>query len=129
MKILSTSFRIVFIFGFALFMSSTKVFSQAAPKDFKNSIKFNVSNTLLYDNSLQFSYERMIKENQSINVFAGYQEFPLITLDVKNVDFDQSSGRKGYSFGADYRFYLGSVNKYKGPRGVYLAPFTSFFSI
>jgi len=127
MKILSTSFRIVFIFGFALFMSSTKVFSQAAPKDFKNSIKFNVSNTLLYDNSLQFSYERMIKENQSINVFAGYQEFPLITLDVKNVDFDQSSGRKGYSFGADYRFYLGSVNKYKGPRGVYLAPFTSFF--
>lgn len=108
-------------------MFSSKVFSQSDLKDFKNSIKFNVSNTLLYDNSIQFSYERMIKENQSINVFAGYQEFPLVTVDIDNVDFDKSSSRQGYSFGADYRFYLGSINKFKGPRGVYLAPFISFF--
>jgi len=127
MKILSTPIRIVFISVFAFFMSSVRVFSQSDVKDFKNSVKFNVSNTLLYDNSIQFSYERMIKENQSINVFAGYQEFPLISVDVDNVNFDKSNSRKGYSLGADYRFYLGSVNKYKGPRGVYLAPFASFF--
>jgi len=127
MKISIPPFRIVIFFAMTLLICPNVIFSQSAPKDFKNSIKFNVSNTLLYDNSLQFSYERMIKENQSLNIFAGYQEFPLITLDVNNVNFDQSSGRKGYSFGADYRFYMGSINKFKGPRGVYLAPFVSFF--
>lgn len=96
--------------------------------DFKNSVKFNVSNTLLYDNSYQFSYERILKENQSINVFAGYQEFPLITVDLgEDNSFSKNSDRTGYSVGADYRFYLGSINKFKAPRGVYLAPFVSFF--
>ncbi|OOG74222.1 hypothetical protein B0E44_06890 [Flavobacterium sp. A45] len=69
----------------------------------------------------------MIKENQSLNVFTGYQEFPLINVDITDVNFDKKSDRKGYSIGADYRFYLGSINKFKGPRGVYLAPFISFF--
>jgi hypothetical protein len=86
-----------------------------------------VSNTLLYDNSYQFSYERIIKENQSINVFVGYQEFPLLSVDLDNVNFEKKSDRTGFSVGADYRFYLGSVNKYSAPRGVYLAPFISFF--
>jgi hypothetical protein len=127
MKILTTPFRIVFIFTSLLLVSSTIGFSQSAPKDFKNSVKFNVSNMLLYDNSYQFSYERIIKENQSINVFVGYQEFPLITVDLEGVNFDKKSNRNGFSVGADYRFYLGSINKYSAPRGVYLAPFVSFF--
>ncbi|QKJ63168.1 hypothetical protein [Flavobacterium sp. M31R6] len=127
MKNLTTPFRIVFIFAFALFISSNDVFSQSDFRDFKNSVKFNVSNTLLYDNSYQFSYERIIKENQSLNVFVGYQEFPLITIDLDGVDFDKKNNRTGFSVGADYRFYLGSINKYKAPRGVYLAPFVSFF--
>lgn len=91
-------------------------------------MKFNVSNTLLYDNSYQFSYERIIKENQSLNFVVGYQEFPLITVDLdEDTNFERNSTRSGFSVGADYRFYLGSVNKYKAPRGVYLAPFVSFF--
>ena len=128
MKILTTPFRIVFIFAFVLLISSIDVFSQSGSRDFKNSVKFNVSNTLLYDNSYQFSYERIIKENQSLNVFVGYQEFPLITVDLSdNAEFSKNNNRNGFSVGADYRFYLGSINKYKAPRGVYLAPFVSFF--
>jgi len=127
MKILTSALRITLIFVSLLLISSNSIFAQEPSRDFKNSIKFNVSNTLLYDNSIQFSYERMIKENQSLNVFAGYQEFPLITVNITNVDFAKNSNRKGYSIGADYRFYLGSINKFKGPRGVYLAPFISFF--
>lgn len=128
MKILIIPFRIVFIFAAALLISSANVFSQSASRDFKNSVKFNVSNTLLYDNSYQFSYERILKENQSINVFAGYQEFPLITVDLgEDNSFAKNSNRTGFSVGADYRFYLGSVNKHSAPRGVYLAPFISFF--
>lgn len=127
MKKIIILFKISLIFTFALFIFSTNVFSQSDFRDFKNSIKFNVSNTLLYDNSYQFSYERMIKENQSLNIFTGYQEFQLIEVNIDNADFSKESNRKGYSIGADYRFFLGSINKFKGPRGVYLAPFVSFF--
>lgn len=125
MKNLTTLSRIVFTS--VLLISTTLLFSQDIARDFKNSVKFNVSNMLLYDNSYQFSYERIIKENQSLNVFVGYQEFPLISVDIDNVNFEKKNNRTGFSFGADYRFYLGSVNKHKAPRGVYLAPFASFF--
>jgi hypothetical protein len=128
MKNLTTPFRIALIFVFVLTISSNNVFSQSNSRDFNNSVKFNVTNTLLYDNSYQFSYERIIKENQSLNVFAGYQEFPLITVDLSDdASFSKKNNRDGFSIGADYRFYLGSINKFKGPRGVYLAPFVSFF--
>lgn len=127
MKNLITPSKITFIFALVLLISTNVLFSQDTTRDFKNSVKFNVSNMLLYDNSYQFSYERIIKENQSLNLVAGYQEFPLISVDIDNVNFDKKNNRTGFSLGADYRFYLGSVNKYKAPRGVYLAPFVSFF--
>jgi len=128
MKFTTSQFRIVFIFVAVSLISSVNVFSQGASKDFKNSVKFNVTNMLLYDNSYQFSYERIIKENQSLNVFVGYQEFPLIKVDLgADTDFRKKSDRNGYSVGVDYRFYLGSINKYKAPRGVFLAPFVSYF--
>jgi hypothetical protein len=127
MKITTTHLRRAFFFMAFFFVFSPAVFSQGASKDFKNSVKFNVSNMLLYDNSYQFSYERIIKENQSLNVFVGYQELPLITIDLDAVNFDKKNNRAGFSVGADYRFYLGSVNKHSAPRGVYLAPFVSFF--
>lgn len=128
MKISTTTSRINFIFLSVLLISSSTLFSQTASRDFKNSVKFNVSNMLLYDNSYQFSYERIIKENQSLNFVVGYQEFPLITVDLgDNNNFSKNSNRSGFSVGADYRFYLGSINKYSAPRGVYLAPFVSFF--
>ena len=131
MKILNTQFRLfIFVFPFLLVISPL-IFAQSIDsipsKKNKNSIKFNVTNTLLYDNSYQFSYERIIKENQSLNVFVGYQEFPLITIDIDDVNFYKKNNRTGFSVGADYRFYLGSINKYSAPRGVYLAPFVSFF--
>jgi hypothetical protein len=128
MKILTSLQRIVLVFTLVLLLSSTSVFSQTASKDFKNSVKFNVTNMLLYDSSYQFSYERIIKENQSINVFVGYQEFPLFNVDLgSDTDFAKNNNRNGFSVGADYRFYLGSINKNSAPRGVYLAPFVSFF--
>jgi hypothetical protein len=52
----------------------------------------------------------------------------LITVDLSNNnEFSKNNNRSGYSLGVDYKFYLGSINKFKGPRGVYLAPFVSFF--
>jgi hypothetical protein len=97
-------------------------------KEFKNSIKLNVSNRILYDNALQFSYERIINKHQSLNISVGYQEFPgdgILNLD--STRFGDSKKKSGYSFGVDYRFYLSKENKYDAPRGVYLAPFITFY--
>ena len=95
--------------------------------EFPNSIKFNLTNIILYDKAYQISYERLIKENQSVTLFVGYQEFPNIGLEVDNVNFSASTDRSGFSIGSEYRFYLGKINKYSAPRGVYLAPFVSYF--
>jgi len=123
---LSKQFGFILIIVFAVsFFSAT---AQTSGDDFRNTVKFNVSNQLLYDNSIQFSYERILKNNRSINVFGGYQEFPLIRIDFNDVEFKSSSSRSGYSGGAEYRFYLTNENKYNAPRGVYLAPFMSFFN-
>jgi hypothetical protein len=127
--IIKTKFLILIL----LLIANSIVFAQtndsvSNPKKFKNSIKFNATNVLLYDSSYQFAYERMIKENQSINIVFGYQEFPSIVPDISGFEFEPKSDRSGYSLGVDYRFYLGKINKYSGPRGVYLAPFVSYFN-
>lgn len=96
-------------------------------RDFKNSVKLNVSNKLLYDNAYQFAWERVLSKSTSINVFAGYQEFPLITVNLLNTSSDRSAKRYGYSLGAEYRWYLMGENKYNAPRGVYFGAFTSLF--
>ncbi|WP_264564887.1 hypothetical protein [Flavobacterium sp. N3904] len=120
-------FKFVIVFLLLLLVGNVSVFGQT-PKDFKNSIKFNATNMLLYDASYQFSYERMIKENQSINFVFGYQQFPKFIPTLTGFNFQPKGSRSGYSLGLDYRFYLGKINKYSGPRGVYLAPFVSYFS-
>ncbi|MGG7035603.1 MAG: DUF3575 domain-containing protein [Flavobacterium sp.] len=96
-------------------------------RDFKNSVKLNVSNKLLYDNAYQFAWERILSKSTSLNVFAGYQEFPLITVNLLNTSSDRSAKRYGYSLGAEYRWYLMGENKYNAPRGVYFGAFTSLF--
>ena len=97
-------------------------------KEFKNSIKLNISNRIIYDNAFQLSYERVINKHQTLNIFAGYQEFPVgVILDLDNTELGDTKKKSGYSFGADYRFYLSKENKYNAPHGVYLAPFISFY--
>lgn len=98
------------------------ILSKKSESGMKNIIKYNVSGMLLYDKSIQFGYERMINSKQSISVFGGPVEFPsLLSIpSFSNVKIDQ---RGGYTFGADYRFYISKENKYPAPHGIYLAPF------
>jgi hypothetical protein len=98
-------------------------------KEFRNSIKLNITSRLLYNNAFQLSYERVIKKNQTLNVFGGYQEFPGdVILKLDNTKLGDTKKKAGYSFGVDYRFYLSKENKYKAPHGVYLAPYISCYS-
>jgi hypothetical protein len=82
----------------------------------------------LYDNAYQLVYERTINQRQTINIFAGYNKFPVnLQLKSDNLAFSGDAKRSGYSFGADYRFYLAKENKYPAPHGLYLGPSASYF--
>lgn len=114
------------ITGFSAYAQTTD--STKPAKEFRNSIKFNVSSRIIYDNSFQLSYERVIKKNQTLNIFAGYLEFPGdIVLKLDSTILGDSKKKSGYSFGVDYRFYLSKENKYDAPHGIYLAPFISYY--
>lgn len=91
----------------------------------KNTIKLDLTGNLIYDNSLNLSYERVIKPNQSFVVTAGYQEFPKIFSFGENIEGEKGAARSGYKFGGEYRFYLQKENKFKAPRGVYIGPYVT----
>ena len=98
-------------------------------KQLKNTVRVNVTSWLLYDNSFQMSYERVINKKQALNIFGGYNEFPLnLTLNLENTELTQTKSRSGYVLGAEYRFYLAKENKHPIPHGIYLAPFISYYN-
>ena len=97
-------------------------------RHFRNSIKINSTSWVLYDAAFQLVYERTLSKYQTINIFGGYNEFPVdISLNLTNTAFSGEAKRSGYSMGADYRFYLAKENKYDAPHGIYLAPSVSYF--
>jgi hypothetical protein len=110
---------------------SRSAFAQDSTKparNFKNTVKVNLTAPIIYNNAWQVSYERMINKNQSLNIIVGYNEFPTnLKLDLSNTEFTNSSKKNGYMLGVDYRFYLQKENKYPAPHGIYLAPYFSFY--
>ena len=96
-------------------------------KSYKNSVKLNISAPVLYDNAVILSYERIINKNQSLNFFAGVANLGGLKLASEDFIFGDELTRKGYTVGADYRFYLSKENKDPIPHGIYLAPFFSYY--
>lgn len=94
----------------------------------KNIIRYNLSSPVLFgfDKTFILGYERRIKDNQTFSVNFGTTALPpmrnggsdsfQVVRDFKN---------NGYNFSADYRFYLGKLNKFNAPRGVYVGPYYS----
>jgi hypothetical protein len=94
----------------------------------KNIIRYNLSQPLLvgFNNAIIFGYERMLKPNRSISVNLGRMALPEIDdINSDEFEFTKSTGTGGYNFSVDYRFYLGKLNKFSGPRGVYIGPYFS----
>jgi hypothetical protein len=89
----------------------------------RNTIKLDLTGNLIYDNSFNLSFERLIRPSQSFVVTAGYQEFPTIINFGEKVEGDKRDDRSGYKYGAEYRFYLKKENKFAAPRGVYIGPY------
>lgn len=94
----------------------------------KNIIRYNLSSPVLFgfDKTFIIGYERLVKNNQSFSLNFGTTALPgmgnnsrdsfQLVRDLKN---------NGYNFSADYRFYLGKLNKFSAPRGVYVGPYYS----
>jgi hypothetical protein len=95
----------------------------------KNIVRYNLSTALLFgvDKTFILGYERLLKPNQSISMNAGSIVLPKIAS-ISTDSFNLGSDLKntGYNISLDYRFYLGKLNKYNAPRGVYIGPWYSF---
>lgn len=89
----------------------------------KNTIKLDLTGNLIYDNSFNLSYERLLKPNQSLVLTVGYLEFPTIISLGEEIQGDKRDDRSGFKYGAEYRFYLKKENKFSAPRGVYIGPY------
>ncbi len=91
----------------------------------KSAIRLEITSALLYRNAFVFSYERMVKKNQSIILTAGYQELSGLSGFADSVKAISKGANSGYKFGAEYRFYLAKENKYASPHGLYIGPYIS----
>lgn len=119
--------QIICFFCIALF--STTLFSQQkTEKEFKNTVKLNITNPLIFGKDVFiFGYERTLKNNRSINVNFGLTSLPrLANFSGDSINILKDNKNSGFHFATEYRFYLSKENKHKAPRGVYIAPYYSF---
>lgn len=94
----------------------------------KNIIRYNVSSPVLFgfDKTFILGYERRIKTNQSVSINFGTTALPGRGVgDSEEFEVSRDFKNNGYNFSAYYRFYLGKLNKYSAPRGVYVGPYYS----
>lgn len=126
------TFSIFILFHF--FMFNPAVFSQdkmqEIPKEkkaLKNTVWINIFNPIIDSKYIVLGYERVLKNNQTFTVNLGRFSLPKFNLvDLDNLGMTKEYKDKGVNFSADYRFYLGKLNKHQAPRGVYLAPYYGF---
>jgi hypothetical protein len=91
-----------------------------------NTIRVDLTSNMLYSQALIFSYERVVKKNQSFVITAGPEKFPSIRSFGDNIEVKKDHKKAGVKIGGEYRFYLRKENKYPAPRGVYLGPYVSY---
>lgn len=133
-KIDSKWFKNLFIFAFVFVLSASKFNAQTSDsianssKEFKNTIRFNVTNPLIFGGrSLIFGYERILKNNKSFSINIGQAALPNLENGFSD-EFREKTvlSQGGFHISGDYRFYLSKLNKYSAPRGVYIGPYYSY---
>lgn len=97
---------------------------------YKNTIRFNVTNPMIFGNkAVVLGYERVLKNNKTFSINLGRAYYPkLVSPNVDSSELDLNNSYKdiGFNVSADYRIYLKKENKYAAPRGVYVGPYYSF---
>jgi hypothetical protein len=124
---IKVAFVMFLLSNFSLSAQTNKM-DEIPEKEFKNTIRFNLTNPLIFGNkSIIFGYERMLKNNRSFSINIGQTGFP--TLSIINTDelkVQTILKETGFHVSGDYRFYLSKENKYKAPRGVYIGPYYGY---
>ena len=96
-------------------------------KELKNTVWINIFNPIIDSKYIVLGYERVIKKNQTFTFNLGRFSIPRFgVIDLGKLGLTNEYKDWGINTSVDYRFYLGKLNKYTAPRGVYLAPFYSF---
>jgi hypothetical protein len=122
------------VFAIVFSISSIKLSAQTADsianpeKEFKNTIRFNITNPLIFGGkSLIFGYERILKNNKSFSINIGQAALPNLENGFSD-EFREKTvlSQGGFHISGDYRFYLSKLNKYDTPRGVYIGPYYSY---
>ncbi len=132
MKNLSKYFALLFILSILIpNISFSQVDSTKAKRELKNTVRFNITNPLLFGGkALVFGYERTIGNYHSVCIDVGRLSLPKLlpgTVHVNDsINLDASSTESGFHASVEYRFYLPNENKHHSPRGVYLAPYFAY---
>lgn len=97
-------------------------------KEFKNTIRFNITNPLIFGSqSIIFGYERVLKNNKSFSINIGQASLsPFSFVDDNELKAKSILNEGGFHVSGDYRFYLSKLNKHNAPRGVYIGPYYSY---
>lgn len=93
-----------------------------------NTIKADITSHWLYRNAIVFSYERILKKNQSFSVTLGSQQFPMMATLGNEVDVTRERNSQGFKAGGEYRFYLMKENRFAAPHGLYMGPYISYLN-
>jgi hypothetical protein len=98
---------------------------------YRNVIKFNPTPMVLFGDlrNITFSYERLIKKDQSVAFQAGYLTFPNFFADTVAgiVDFTGKSRQQGVNLAFDYRYYPAIRNRRPAPDGLYIGAYASYY--
>ena len=119
---------LVFIIPFHSFSQDSLKTNNFIPR--KNVIRYNLTPNIFGFSSAIFGYERVVKSHQSFSINAGYLSIGK-SGKKENEDYKLTSTKSssGFSFAADYRFYLKKENKNPAPSGVYLAPYFLHYTL
>jgi hypothetical protein len=95
----------------------------------RNVIKFNPTPMLIWGDirNITFSYERLIKENQSVCFLLGFFSMPRVFNDTIAMVTILDESRKGINIAFDYRYYPGARNRRPAPDGLYLGGYLSYY--
>jgi len=129
-KWLKGLFILVIVFALSPIKSSAQTSDSLfkPEREFKNTIRFNVTNPLIFGGkSLIFGYERILKNNKSFSINIGQAALPNFENGFSD-EFREKTvlSEGGFHISGDYRFYLSKLNKYSAPRGVYIGPYYSY---
>jgi hypothetical protein len=118
---------VILLLFFLAINSFAQVDSLKKDKVFKNTISYNITNTLIFGGSANvLCYERLTGKHQSFSVELGQFFLPMFNIFPERWKANKETEDLGIKFGFDYRFYLANENKYNAPRGIYVGPYYSY---